>query len=199
MNLRRAFGQFRADFTARTGVGLMLPLIVVAIFFALHGFEPLHLKGLDPFGLGAASGARSAQATQRVLAPFYSASDKVVVVLIDDDYVRGRGAGWPLSYAEQGRLLRRVMLVEPAVVVVDLVYPHRHAGDAGVASADVAALTRPIESLRATRPVVFTAFARECGEAVVDARGHVQIGVPKYSATLARSLSPRPDTLTTIR
>jgi hypothetical protein len=161
MTLREGFAIIRNGLAARRGTGFVLPLLVVLIFFALHGFEPLGLTGLDPFGLGQASGARSEQATQRVLAPFQSASRKVVVVLIDDDFVRQREAGWPLSYAEQGRLLRRVLLAAPLAVVVDLVYPHRHGGAGAQGVPDIAALTRPIETLEPARPVIFTAMARE--------------------------------------
>ena len=42
------------------------------------------------------------------------------------------------------------------------------------------------------------AFALQLGEAAIDARGH-DVRRSRYSATLARSLSPRPDRLTTIR
>lgn len=117
---------------------------------------------LDPFGLHSASEARSQQATLRVVAPFYSPSRQVVVLLIDDDYLRERQVGWPLRYAEQGRLLRQIASVNPAVVLVDLVYPHAHSAlPAGSVPDDIAQLTRPI--LSSTVPIVFTALAKEPG------------------------------------
>ena len=119
------------------GVSLWLPAAVALTFLVF-------LK-LDPFGLHSASEARSQQATLRVVSPFYSPSRQVVVVLIDDDYLRERQIGWPLRYAEQGRLLRQLSSVDPAVVLVDLIYPHSHsAGLPGGAPDDIAQLIRPI-------------------------------------------------------
>lgn len=146
--------EFRASFHTRTGVSVWLPAAVALTFLVF-------LK-LDPFGLHSASEARSQQATLRVVSPFYSPSRQVVVVLIDDDYLRERQTGWPLRYAEQGRLLRQITSVDPAVVLVDLIYPHSHsAGSPGSAPDDIAQLTRPI--LSGTVPIVFTALAKEPG------------------------------------
>jgi CHASE2 domain-containing sensor protein len=132
-------------------VSLWLPAAVALTFLVF-------LK-LDPFGLHSASEARSQQATLRIVAPFYSPSRQVVAVLIDDDYLRERQVGWPLRYADQGRLLRQIASVNPAVVLVDLVYPHGHADSAGSAPDDIAQLTRPI--LSSPVPIVFTALAKE--------------------------------------
>jgi CHASE2 domain-containing sensor protein len=133
-------------------LSLWLPAAVALTFLVF-----LHL---DPFGLHSASEARSQQATLRVVSPFYSPSRQVVAVLIDDDYLRARQTGWPLRYAEQGRLLRQIASVNPAVVLVDLVYPHSHAeAAAGSASDDIAQLTKPIRS--SAVPIVFTALAKE--------------------------------------
>ena len=160
MNAVSAFAiAVRDQFMRRAGVGLLLPFLIVLLFFAFHGVAALGLKGLDPFGLGAASGERSEQVTQRVLAPFYAPSNKVTVVLIDDQYLRDRQVGWPLSYAEQGLLLRRVLSAAPAALVIDLVYPHRHAASVS-GRADAEALFKPIDG-DTTTPVIFTAMARE--------------------------------------
>jgi CHASE2 domain len=133
-------------------VSLWLPAAVTLTFLVF-------LK-LDPFGLHSASEARSQQASLRVVSPFYSPSRQVVVVLIDDDYLRERQVGWPLRYAEQGRLLRQIASVNPAVILVDLVYPHSHAdGPAGAANDAITQLTQPILSSQV--PIVFTALAKE--------------------------------------
>lgn len=139
-------------------VSVWLPAAVALTFLVF-------LK-LDPFGLHSASEARSQQATLRVVAPFYSPSRQVVAVLIDDDYLRERQVGWPLRYAEQGRLLRQIASVNPAVVLVDLVYPHGHSSAAGGEPDDVAQLTKPI--LSNPVPIVFTALAKESGDLPAD-------------------------------
>ena len=151
--------QAREKFSRRTGVSIGVPLVVVVLFFAFHGVSLLGLTGLDPFGLGSASGERSERATQRVIAPFYQPANKVTVVLIDDQYLRDRQTGWPLAYSEQSILLRRILSAAPAALVIDLVYPHRHAG-ATVSSGADDALFRAIDS-NTTTPVIFTAMARE--------------------------------------
>jgi len=112
------------------------------------------LFALDPFGIGAASHARSEQATLRVVAPFYDPSNQVTVILIDDDFVRSRGMGWPLRYADQGRLMRTILSVKPTVLLIDLVYPHKHG-----ATDDVQQLLTPIANSKT--PVIFTAMALE--------------------------------------
>src|SRR5262245_36510127 len=116
---------------------------------------------LDPFGLHSASEVRSQQASLRIVSPFYSPSRQVVVILIDDEALRERQTGWPLRFAEQGRLLRQIASVEPAVVLVDLVYPHRHGDARSSGNDEIEALTKPIAGTRV--PIIFTALAREGG------------------------------------
>ncbi len=48
--------------------------------------------------------------------PYYTPSRDVAVVLVDDDYLKSRGAGWPLRFAEQGRLLRQIASSGPSVI-----------------------------------------------------------------------------------
>jgi CHASE2 domain-containing sensor protein len=104
---------------------------------------------------------RSEQATLRIVAPFYTPSRKVVVVLVDDAYLHRHQIGWPLAYAAQGQLLRQILSVGPAVLVIDLVYPHRHATatDAGKGD-DVSQLIDRIAQ-NTTTPIIFTAMAKE--------------------------------------
>lgn len=152
-----------AAFRARTGVNVLVPLAVAA------GFALLLFK-LDPFGIGDASHARSEQATLRITAPFYHPSGRVTVVYLDDEYITNRKAGWPLRYAEQGRLMRAILSAKPAVLLVDLVYPHQHAttlepaptptDPAAVKPADnIAQLLSPILKDGGI-PIVFTGMAK---------------------------------------
>lgn len=142
--IRRANAAFRA----RTGVPLWLPgLVCVAYYLVLHG---------DPFGLSGASHARSGEVALRISAPLYRASDKVVSVMVDDDYLTARDTNWPLRYAEQGAIMRRILAAKPGALVVDFVYPHRHAGaEASDAIDDLTGLVDDAEV-----PVIFTALAR---------------------------------------
>ena len=151
MAFREQFKRMRAAFASRAGVSLWLPLIIVVLFFAFHE--------LDPFGIGHASAVRSEQATLRIVSPFYAPSGKVAVILIDDAYLRAHEIGWPLAYAAQGQLLRQILAVNPAAIVIDLVYPHRHG--AGPNSGDeVSQLVSRIEP-DSTTPIIFTAMAKE--------------------------------------
>lgn len=54
-----AFHRFRAAFRARADVSLWMPAAVAVTFFVF--------LALDPFGMGAASHARSEQATLRIV------------------------------------------------------------------------------------------------------------------------------------
>ncbi len=78
------------------------------------------IEKLDAFGLHEAMDARSEQATLRIVSPYYTPSRDVAVVLVDDDYLKSRGAGWPLRFAEQGRLLRQIASSGPSVILVGL-------------------------------------------------------------------------------
>ena len=152
---------------SRAGVSVALPAFVAASFIMLFA--------IDPFGLEEASHARSEQATLRITSPWYDPSGQVTAVVIDDEYVRTRSAGWPLSYGDQGRLIRSILAMKPAVLVIDLVYPHRHAaapappavpGSQPVDS--VSLLIDPIiaaaQADKPATPVVFTAMALEPGK-----------------------------------
>ena len=68
-------------------------LLALAAVFGL-------VEKIDPFNIGAASEARSQQVAARIFSPFYRASGDVVVVLIDDEYLRQRQIGWPMRFAE---------------------------------------------------------------------------------------------------
>lgn len=112
--------------------------VVVAITY-------LTLLSVDPLNIGTASSQRSEDAVLRISAAYYDASREVTVVLIDDDYLRKIGSGWPMSYRAQGLLLRRLLSYEPSAVFVDLLYRQRYNQEPSVDSpADLlAALPRP--------------------------------------------------------
>ncbi|HEV7717324.1 MAG TPA: CHASE2 domain-containing protein [Steroidobacteraceae bacterium] len=150
--LARACAGYRA--TAR--VSLWLPAAVVLTFAVIEQF--------DAFGLHEAMERRSEQATLRIVSPFYTPSRDVAVVLIDDEYLKAREVGWPLRFAEQGRLLRQIASAGPSVILVDFVYPHVH-GDAqaGTPRDDIESLLNPLlsssDEVLAHVPIVFTAMA----------------------------------------
>ncbi len=137
-----------ARFRERTGVSWWVPFAVcVATYFFLHS---------DPFGLDAALEARSTQVTLRARAPFYAPSGRVVAVLIDDAYLTDRGVSWPLTYQQQGGVMRRILAAEPALLFVDLIYPHRHSDRLGD---PITGLTGLIDDHDV--PIVFPMLAKE--------------------------------------
>ena len=159
--LRAGLASICASYRGAAGISIWLPAAVVLTFGTLETF--------DAFGIHEATSSRSEQVTLRIVSPFYTPSREVAVVLVDDDYLKARKVGWPLRFAEQGRLLRQIASAGPAVILVDFVYPHEH-GDAEAAAAsgapkdDIDSLLNPI--LNATDdtiphvPIVFTAIAR---------------------------------------
>jgi hypothetical protein len=153
--LRASIAAIAARYRVRAKVGLWLPAAVVLTFVVLKTF--------DPFGIDSAAGARSEQATLRIVSPYYTPSREVAVVLIDDDYLRSRNVGWPLRFAEQGRILRQLASAGPSVILVDFVYPHRHGADKADTD-NIQALLDPLlnteDPLIREVPIVFTAMAR---------------------------------------
>ena len=159
--LRAGLASICASYRGAAGISIWLPAAVVLTFGTLETF--------DAFGIHEATSSRSEQVTLRIVSPFYTPSREVAVVLVDDDYLKARKVGWPLRFAEQGRLLRQIASAGPAVILVDFVYPHEH-GDAEAAAAsgapkdDIDSLLNPILSATDDTiphvPVVFTAIAR---------------------------------------
>ncbi|RZA11137.1 MAG: CHASE2 domain-containing protein, partial [Proteobacteria bacterium] len=84
---------------------------------------------LDPFGLSSASDAASSQWINRITASSYpdTGQQQVVVVLIDDEYLMHNATFWPLPYAQQSQLFKRLLAYKPRAVFVDLMYSHDHA------------------------------------------------------------------------
>ncbi len=83
---------------------------------------------LDPFGLSSSSDAASSQWINRIAASSYpdTGQQQVVVVLIDDAYLMRNATFWPLPYAQQSQLFRRLLAYKPRAVFVDLMYSHDH-------------------------------------------------------------------------
>lgn len=142
---------FRKVTPGTYGARLWLPAAVVLTFSVI--------EKLDAFGLHEAMDVRSEQATLRIVSPYYTPSRNVAVVLVDDDYLKSRGTGWPLRFAEQGRLLRQIASTGPSVIMVDLVYPHQHAGGDDIQSLLAPMLSSSDEALSHV-PIVFTAMAK---------------------------------------
>ena len=149
-------GAGHPDPPAHRPPGLVTTLLIALAFFCL--------LLMDPFGIETASSRRSEQAALRVTAPFYTPTGDVVVVLIDDDFLARTGKGWPLPYADQGRLLRNIFQGEPAVVFLDMLYRQKHtdrsAAEPVPAPADEPMnLLGPVSSFTDT-PLVFAAQIR---------------------------------------
>jgi len=141
---------------ARIPPGPVTTLLIALAFFCL--------LLMDPFGIETASSRRSEQAALRVTAPFYAPTGDVVVVLIDDDFLARAGKGWPLPYADQGRLLRTIFQGEPAVVFLDMLYRQKHtdrpaAGEVPGPADEPMNLLGPVSSFADT-PLVFAAQIR---------------------------------------
>jgi hypothetical protein len=83
---------------------------------------------LDPFGLASSSDKASAQWLNRMLASHYSnaAQQQVAVIVIDDAYLMRNATSWPMPYAEQSKLFKRLLAFKPSAVFVDLLYSHDH-------------------------------------------------------------------------
>ena len=151
----------------------------------------LALLAVDPLNAGSGASQRSEQSILRIVSPFYSASNAVTVVLIDDAYLGRVRSGWPLSYREQGLLLRRILAHEPAAVFVDLLYRHRHSRPS--ATADTASnasgaddpldLLRPLPGATNQRvPLLFAVLGRD--DSKVDACTETRTVQPPSRADL---------------
>lgn len=85
---------------------------------------------VDPLGIEEATGDRALSTIMRLSSTRFVGSGQVTVVLIDQAYLKSQpDRSWPLSYGDQGILLRQIAKQEPAAVFVDLIYknPHRNA------------------------------------------------------------------------
>jgi CHASE2 domain-containing sensor protein len=104
-------------------------------FGKLHGFQAPLLVALtafiisfvDPLGIEEATADRANNTIMRLSSTLYGSSNRVTVVVIDQQYLDRRGVAWPLSYAEQGLLLSRLARHKPAAIFVDLLYKNPHA------------------------------------------------------------------------
>lgn len=183
MGIRALLRGINTAFRARTGVPIVLPLLMAVTFMLL-------LFKLDPFGLGDASHHRSEQATLRIMAPSYKSSGLVTVVYLDDEYITNRQSGWPLRYGEQGRLMRALLAAKPAVLLVDLVYPHQHAKgiDGQGPSDDISQLLAPILKPNGT-PIVFTGMALP--PELVSSKPAFEFCSPQFSPGVDDLLDPK--------
>ncbi len=112
--IKRRLVSFAARFRA--------PLIIALTAFIV--------SYVDPLGIEEATGDRALSTIMRLSSTLLVGSGQVTVVLIDQDYVESQpNKSWPLSYGDQGILLRQIAKQDPAAVFVDLIYknPHRNA------------------------------------------------------------------------
>lgn len=92
------------------------------------GLLVLLVAVFDPFGLNSSTETASAHWLNRVFATWYDqrGQQNVVVVLIDDAYLKRNNSYWPMPYAEQSKLFKRLLAYKPSAVFVDLLYSHDH-------------------------------------------------------------------------
>lgn len=94
----------------------------------LFGLSLILIALLDPIGLASSTDEASSRWLNRLLANWYADAGQrqVVVVLIDDEYLQQNDTFWPLPYAEQSRLFKRLLAYQPGAVFIDLLYSHDH-------------------------------------------------------------------------
>lgn len=112
--IKRRLVAFAARFRA--------PLIVALTAFIV--------SYVDPLGIEEATGDHAMSTIMRLSSTLLPGSGQVTVVLIDQAYLDLQpNPSWPLSYGDQGVLLRQIANKAPAAVFVDLLYknPHRNA------------------------------------------------------------------------
>lgn len=89
----------------------------------------------DPVGFETATANASAEITARIMAPFYgfAADDpdnvhrptrEIAVVLFTDESLKTLDAQWPLPYAKQYALYRKILDYQPKAVFLDLLYQY---------------------------------------------------------------------------
>ncbi|NIE75788.1 CHASE2 domain-containing protein [Pantoea sp. Ap-967] len=94
----------------------------------LFGITLILVALLDPLGLASSTDDASSRWLNRLMASWYAddGQRQVVVVLIDDDYLKRHDASWPLPYSEQSKLFKRLLAYKPGAVFIDLLYSHDH-------------------------------------------------------------------------
>jgi hypothetical protein len=129
---------------------------------------------VDPLGIEEATGDRALSTIMRLSSTLFVGSGEVTVVLIDQAYLESQpNPSWPLSYGDQGVLLRQIANETPSAVFVDLIYknPHRNAPALLTAATATrpdqrdhpADLLKPIQSRFKDVPFYFAALPRYGG------------------------------------
>jgi CHASE2 domain-containing sensor protein len=150
------WARLRAELAARrrrAPIGLGRVLAIALSFWVLLLF--------DPFELGSGSQRRSEEVAARLAATQYTGSNRVAVVLVDDDYLERLGSAWPPSYAAQGRLIRQILGHGPRALFVDVLYSHRHGRAAGDQPGDLLAPIERDRTVPVYLPTMVRAGARE--------------------------------------
>lgn len=106
----------------------------------------------DPLGIEEATADQSERFISRIDSPRYHSSGRVVVIHIDEGFLDAVGESWPLSYQQQGVLLRWIMKLDPSAVFLDLLYARPH-GRFG--SNDARAVDNPANLLKGVPPTLY--------------------------------------------
>ncbi|QDP01969.1 CHASE2 domain-containing protein [Thalassotalea sp. PS06] len=79
---------------------------------------------LDPLGLVTATNQASSNFIDRIKSVYYSnyGQHNVVVIFIDDEFLRNTNETWPLSYQQQAVLYRRALSLKPQALFIDLIF-----------------------------------------------------------------------------
>jgi len=85
---------------------------------------------LDPFKISSVTDEASAEVLNRITSLFYDGDghNQITVILIDDTYLSTEKTRWPLPFAEQSRLVRRILRYKPEALFIDLLYTHDRKG-----------------------------------------------------------------------
>jgi len=120
MNIRKFFTEWFDRWRDSLPARLLTLPVAVLVLATLH---------VDPFGVHSASADQSAETHARITAPFYASEgqSRVTVILIDDALLDRLGSSWPMTYSDQGTLLRKILGYKPAAVFVDLLHERPHA------------------------------------------------------------------------
>lgn len=119
--------------------------LLVTILFVLA--LTVFYQGVDLFGISEATSTHSAKIAARIAAPMYgyvdgtpsnpdydfapnvaASTQNITVVLIDSASLKQLNAPWPPDYADQSRILRRILRYKPRALFVNLTYSYDRGG-----------------------------------------------------------------------
>lgn len=99
-------------------------------------FGDIAVDALGAFDLSDRADETSNRAAGLVSGPFYGFADRpgqraIVIIALDDDFIRRSGGVWPVSYGAAQGLLEEIVAAKPRAVFWDSYYSHPHVTAAG--------------------------------------------------------------------